>query len=117
MSATTTTARNIDGIGNVRPLQEPPPELLPFLDALAELLADQIIRESQKPCNQEVLREELQIPGETSRMPAPSLGQQAEPVPQRLLPVSASIGARPTIQIDLPGAIHLTHSTSKKDAP
>ena len=45
------TARNIDGVKNRRP-PKPSPELLPFLDALAELLAKQVVRELRDPCAQ-----------------------------------------------------------------
>ena len=31
------------------PAQEPPPELRPFIDALAELLASQVIKDLQRP--------------------------------------------------------------------
>ena len=30
-----------------------PPQLIPFVDALAELLANQVMRELQTPCNRE----------------------------------------------------------------
>ena len=48
------TTRNIDGIENARHSQKPPSELLPYLDALTELLANQIMRELQKSRGEDI---------------------------------------------------------------
>lgn len=45
-------ARNIDAVRSGKQAQEPPAELLPFLDALAELLAQQILQDLQKAGDQ-----------------------------------------------------------------
>ena len=47
-----TVHQNINSREKVLQSQKPPPELLPFLDGLAELLAKHVLHELQNPCDQ-----------------------------------------------------------------
>ncbi len=62
-----TVARIVDEMGNAHPSQEIQPELLPFLNALADLVADQIAGELRTPVGQSAaISDRLKFEGDAS---------------------------------------------------
>ena len=95
-----TATRIVDRMGKAQQFQEPQPALLSFLDALAELLADQILRELRKPVDHDAALVDLH----KFEVASPKFS-------------FASNDASATTPHATAGVVHLTRPTSTMDSP